>query len=80
MIANIRQLRSSTKEIMRAIDRGDVVVITKHGKPCAKIIPLQVSSSIPEDEETAFGMWKDNPKVSSVAEYIAKVRAPRHAR
>jgi prevent-host-death family protein len=80
MIANIRQLRSSTKETIQAIDRGDVVVITKHGKPCAKIIPLQESSSIPGEEETAFGMWKNNQNVSSVTEYIAKVRAPRHAR
>lgn len=76
MIANIRKLRSATKEILSAVERGNIVFIANRGRTCAKIVPvsddqLQVVS--------LAGMWKGYKKTASVYEFIHKLRAPRHA-
>ena len=78
MIANIRQLRSSTKEILSAVGRGDTVWVTNHGKPCAKITPADDSSGVKREDE-AFGMWKGNKAIGNVRSYIRRIRKWRHA-
>ena len=40
MQATSKDLRFHTKEILDAAMRGEEVVITFHGKPCAKIVPI----------------------------------------
>ena len=75
MIANIRKLRSSTKEILSAVGRGNTVFISNHGKTCAKIVPIS------EDKKQVVslaGMWKGHKKTASVRAFIDKLRAPRH--
>ncbi len=76
MIANIRQLRSSTKEVLSAVSRGDTVFIFKRGKPCAKILPI---SDEPSTKISLAGMWKDNPKVYSSKKFIESLRKARYA-
>lgn len=56
MIANIRKLRSATKEILSAVARGNTVYIANRGRTCAKIVP--VSDNQPQAVSLA-GMWKD---------------------
>lgn len=75
---SIRKLRSSTKEILNAISRGDTVLITNRGTPCAKIVPLS------DEEKTikpsaVYGMWKDHPKTKSVGKYVKDLRKGRYA-
>ncbi len=79
MIANIRELRSKTKEILMAVSRGDVVVISKHGSPCAKIIPYENAVSSAGVKEF-FGLWKDRKGMGSVRAYVRRLRKSRHAR
>ena len=79
MIANIRQLRSSTKEILNAVSRGDTVFIFKRGKACAQITPLP-KEKIPVKTSPLFGIWANNPKISSPAEYVRTLRKGRYAR
>ena len=77
MIATIRQLRASTKAILNAVRRGELVWVTNRGETCAKIIPVTRSSGVkPKDE--AFGMWKDHKETSDVRSYVRKIRSWRH--
>ena len=78
MKATIRTLRSSTKQIINAVARGDVVVVTNRGKPCAQIIPVN-SSKKKKVFSGAFGMWKNNKNVKSVKQYVNDLRESRHA-
>ena len=78
MKATIRMLRSSTKQIMNAVARGDVVVVTKRGKPCAQIIPV-TSSRKGSKPQGLFGIWKGYAKVRSVKKYIQALREGRYA-
>ncbi len=36
----IREFKARVTRIVRGLDEGDEVTITRHGKPCAKLIPI----------------------------------------
>ena len=76
MIANIRQLRASTKEILSAVERGDTVFISNRGRTCAKIVPVKHKAS--KERVSLAGLWKNNKKIGSVRQFISKLRKPRH--
>ena len=76
MQATSKDLRFHTKEILDAAMRGEEVVITYHGKPCAKIIPMTQSSH--ENKQNDFcGMWKDRTDLNNVDGYVRKLRKGR---
>ena len=76
MEATSKDLRFHTKEILDAAMRGDGVVITYHGKPCAKIIPFTNKNQ--ENKENDFcGMWKDREDMNDVDNYIRQLRKRR---
>ena len=77
MKANIRTLRSSTKEILNAVRHGNTVVLTNRGNPCAQIIPIRQKKS--PLKSAAFGIWKSHKEVKNVNDYINKLRKNRHA-
>ena len=72
MVTNIRTLRSSTKEILSAVERGETVWITNRGKTCAKITAVKEKKSF--KEHPAFGMWKDRKDMENPSEYVRKIR------
>lgn len=73
MIANIRQLRASTKEILSAVSRGDTVWVTSRGKTCAKIMPVNYPDKV-ETKDEAFGMWKTDKRTQNVHAYVRGIR------
>jgi prevent-host-death family protein len=40
MIATIRQAKAKLSQLVASANRGEEVIITSHGKPCAKLVPL----------------------------------------
>lgn len=38
---NIREFKARASEILRNLDEGDEVIITRHGKPCGKLTSMQ---------------------------------------
>ena len=81
MIANIRELRASTKAILRAVDRGDTVIITNRGKPYAKLVPVKSVKSSKKKVNPLFGIWKDFARIKSKfpRQYVRQLREGRHA-
>ena len=75
MKSSIRNLRNNIKVVMSAVGRGESVVITNHGKPQAKIVPLKPSQS--QEKEDIFGMWADYPDQRPVTEIIKTWRKGR---
>ena len=73
MVTNIRTLRTSTKEILSAVSRGETVWITNRGKTCAKIVPAKEKKNLKNDP--AFGMWKDREEMKDPSKYLKKIRA-----
>ncbi len=76
MQATSKDLRFHTKEILDAAMRGEEVIITFHGKPYAKIVPIAESNQ--ENKQNEFcGMWKDRTDMDDVNGYVRNLRKRR---
>lgn len=76
MKATAKDLRFHSKELIESVSRGEEVVITFRGKPCAKLVPYQEVRAKTEKNEL-FGMWKENDMVENVPEYVRNLRKGR---
>ena len=76
MKATAKDLRFHSKELIDSVSRGEEVVITFRGNPCAKLVPYQELKKKTEENEV-FGMWKDNDIAANVNEYVRNLRKGR---
>ena len=77
MKATAKDLRFHSKELLDTINRGEEVVITFRGKPCAKLIPYKENKE-ETTKDVLFGIWKDNDIVHNVDEYVRGLRKGRY--
>lgn len=79
MKATAKDLRIHTKEIVKAIRRGEEIILTYRGKTTGKIIPVREEAPVKgkKAKDRLFGIWKDNDDVSDVNNYIDKLRGGR---
>lgn len=76
MKASIRELRSSMKRLLYAVQHGEEVVIYSHDRAIATIVPIKKSAE--KIEDYGFGMWQDYSALSDVSNYLRKIRKGRH--
>jgi prevent-host-death family protein len=76
MKATAKDLRFHSKELLNSVNRGEEVVITFRGKPCAKLVPYEQTKGKTRKREL-FGIWKDNQAVRDVEEYVRNLRKGR---
>ena len=60
----MKELKNRTSEVIAAVENGETVLVTKHGKPVAKIVP----AGLPDDLAKLFAegrlKWSGNePKL-----------------
>lgn len=76
MKATAKDLRFHSKDLIDSVNRGEEVVITFRGKPCAKLVPYQEQKNDTWKNEL-FGIWKDNNAIGNVDEYVGNLRKGR---
>jgi prevent-host-death family protein len=76
MKATAKDLRFHSKELLDTVNRGEEVVITYRGKPCAKLVPYSEAKEAVSKNEL-FGIWKNNDCTQSVDEYVRGLRKGR---
>ena len=76
MNATILDLRYRTKDVLKAVERGETVTVLYRGKPKARILPLSEESPKLDTEE-AFGMWKGRKDLRNPSAFVRKLRRPR---
>lgn len=76
MKATAKDLRFRSKELIESVNRGEEVVITFRGKPCAKLVPYQELKK-QTGKNQLFGIWKDNDTVQNVDEHVRNLRKGR---
>ncbi len=76
MKATAKDLRFHSKELINAVNRGEEVVITFRGKPCAKLVPFEKKKG-KKNRNELFGMWKDYKLTEDVDEYVRDLRKGR---
>ena len=42
----IREFKAKVSEILHELDDSDEVIITRHGKPCAKLVPVEAEAKV----------------------------------
>lgn len=76
MKATAKDLRFHSKELLDTVNRGEEVIITYRGNPCAKLIPFLETREKAADNDL-FGIWKDKDDVRNVKEYVRELRRGR---
>ncbi len=79
MKATAKELRFSSKELLDAVSRGESVVITFRGKPCAKLVPYEEGTltECMQNEDELFGIWRDRDDIVHVDDYVRNLRKSR---
>jgi prevent-host-death family protein len=77
MKATAKDLRFHSKELLSTVNRGEEVIITYRGKPCAKLVPYDEFEKDKNIKSTLFGMWKDNDIIEDVDSYVRDIRKGR---
>lgn len=62
---------------MDVVSRGEEVIITYRGKPCAKLTSLTKNDNQGNQPDPLFGIWKDHDDSKDVAHYVRILRKGR---
>ena len=76
MKATAKDLRFHSKELLETVSRGEEVIITFRGKPCAKLVPIDKRKKA-ETTNELFGIWKDYDLTENVDAYVRDLRRGR---
>jgi prevent-host-death family protein len=76
MKATAKDLRFNSKGLLDTVNRGEEIVITFRGKPCAKLVPYTEKTQ-GNVKNQLFGIWKDNDMVQDVDKYVRGLRKGR---
>ncbi|MDP3589896.1 MAG: type II toxin-antitoxin system prevent-host-death family antitoxin [Methylobacter sp.] len=76
MKATTKDLRIHSKGLLDAVSKGEDVVITFRGKPCARLVPYEKTdkSADVDSKNNLFGIWADRNDIESVDEYVQNLR------
>jgi len=77
MKATVKDLRFHSKDLIDSVSRGEEIVITFRGKPCAKLVPYQEQRRNKTEKNDLFGIWKDNDAIGNVDEHVRNLRKGR---
>ena len=77
MYASAKDLRFHSKNLLDAVSRGEEIIITYRGKPCAKLTSLTEDSKKQKQSDPLFGIWRDHADSKDVASYIRNLRKGR---
>lgn len=77
MKATAKDLRFHSKELLDTVNRGEEVVITYRGKPCAKLVPIKHETAKNSGKNELFGIWKDYDDTKNVEDYVRNLRKGR---
>ncbi len=78
MKATAKDLRFHASEILATVTRGEEVVITYRGKPCAKLVPFGEGGEVAPKERDLFRIWADYDETADVEGYVDDLRSRRY--
>jgi prevent-host-death family protein len=78
MRATILDLRYRTKDVLKAVERGETVTVLYRGKEKAIIQPIPSKRLRPKiSTDEAFGIWKDRKDIKDVTGFLGRLRKSR---
>lgn len=78
MQATAKDLRFHASRLLESVKRGEEIVITYRGKPCAKLVPFDHENDAQDSASNPlFGIWRDRDDIDKVDEYVRTLRKGR---
>jgi len=77
MYASAKDFRFYSKNLLDVVSRGEEVIITYRGKPCAKLAPIDDADKKESQTDPLFGIWKDHKPTKEVDKYVRNLRTGR---
>jgi prevent-host-death family protein len=78
MKATVLDLRYRTKDVLKAVERGETVTVLYRGKEKALIQPIRPAPRLRKlSDDKAFGIWKDRKDLRDVSAFVGKLRKSR---
>jgi prevent-host-death family protein len=76
--ARVVDLRYRMKSVLEALDRGEPVTISHHGREKARLVPVQLTRETHKpSSDPAFGLWKDRQDLADVPGQVRRLRSSR---
>lgn len=50
----VREAKAGLSQIIEAAERGEATMVTKHGKPAAMVVPVELGQKLYPDKNDAF--------------------------
>ena len=78
MEATTKDMRLHSRELLAAVDRGEEIVITYHGRKRARLVPFTIREENRREglaPNPLFGLWSD--QTGSVDDHVRRMRQPR---
>jgi prevent-host-death family protein len=63
MQVNVHEAKSQLSRLLELVEEGETVIIARHGKPVAELVPARRKEGFP------FGIAKEDPLVSAGDEW-----------
>lgn len=77
MKATTLDLRYRTKDVLKAVERGETITVLYRGQAKAQIVPLPSPKATELRVGEAFGLWKDRKDMGDATAYVMKLRKNR---
>ena len=77
MKATAKDLRFHSRELLDSVSRGEEVLITYRGKPCAKLVPIEGNNKKIKGKNKLFGIWQDYAETEDIDSYVRELRKGR---
>lgn len=77
MKATLLDMRRNPKKILDAIERNEVVTLTRRGKSVARIEPIGGGKRPSAAAHEACGMWADREDMADPSAYVREIRRGR---
>ena len=78
MRATAKDLRFHTKKLLDTVSRGEEIIITYRGTPCAKLVPMGEEAIEKKSKNDLFGIWADNDATADIEHYVRNLRKGRY--
>ena len=77
MNATAKDLRTRTRALLEAVERGEEVIITYRGRPRARLVAPEAAARAEGDVAALFGIWRDYDETMDVDAYVRLLRQSR---
>ncbi|MFZ5594977.1 MAG: type II toxin-antitoxin system Phd/YefM family antitoxin [Pseudomonadota bacterium] len=67
---SLREANQHLSEYIEAVSRGDEVIITRRGKPVAKLVPIEEERHVAPEQQAAWERLKASARPLNVGRFV----------